>query len=1030
MLQVTSHLSPTPSTRQALVQALSDLLTVLHTITARPGILDAKLAEYVFVPISQVLRISRQAPVRALELSLECISALLRAGWGEKLDPALSGQLIILFTFLAKPSSGQNGLSTTSEELQTLAIRCLKDLFTQVSRTSTGKSSLTADANIPALGEAVLVTLNNLTDSGSAQIKLEAVSAVISLNDAIEDDDALASFFPRIVSSLTKVLTPSGSHRTAFRVAERALQLYATLTVRLLSDESTKDLPIGEISKDAELVTGVSRSKSWLRATLAQYKIALANVFRLRDHDKVEVQRALLQLCLCIIQDCRTTLSECVGMAIDTMITLTGHESFQDAAEQEIKTLLIADRSLSDLLLESLHGWIMSLPRLMQSKDDPGRQRLIHQISVTLRLCCDKAYTLNDKLAINLRDAVSMIFADSRGLEEIHATHTSQESGGSALTLGSKINMTFAPLTLRFKGQESLMADFRRLMHELSRSESALPVAQDLRQSVETGPVEMRVGSFWMIVTLLQDVTTAHPTLDDFFDLGGPNPREELLDDIYSFSVSVLSRTDSGLSPPWQFSALALEVVAMQAKRYQSEFRAELSEVLYPVLDHLGSSNPTLRGHAMTCLNIIAVSSGYSNASELVVANVDYIVNAVSLKLAIGDVSPQAPQVLLMMMRLCGPSLLPYLDDLVDTIFETLERYHGYPKLAELLFAVLRGMTEEGVKSSELLAIEDASAPRKSVSTVADVVDALKKLQSNAAGKRDTEGDGDIHDTFPQEPWKRESLSQEEVQDQPEPPPPEKSGPPAPRVFDILLRISELTQHYLTTNSSILRNSLLGLLRTTIPALAKHEDSFLPLINTLWPVLLPRLHDSEAYIVSNSLDIISLMCEHAGEFMRTRIEDAWDSIMRVYKSTKQNHIRGPASKSGAADIATIVRGMNSITMETSKDSTAMSRPELYVDAPSRMIWNSLVNLFSAIARHVTLKEERFDEMLNVLEPVLGKQDVREALERSNADAVWLRMYKMALRRGEGGAGLKLAERRELGIGKVPVGMGKWRFVAV
>ncbi|KAJ4363452.1 hypothetical protein N0V83_009745 [Neocucurbitaria cava] len=1036
LLQVTARLAQDPGARKDLIQALTNLLSTLQAITTTSNVLDAKLTEYAFVPISQVLRISRQVPVRALELCLQCISVLLCAGWGGGLDPALSGQLLILFTFLAKPSSAENGIAATSEELQSLALQCVGNLLTEVARTEKGKQAMTATANIPALGETVLVMVDSLTNSNSNGVRLKAVTALAALNTALADDDALASFLPKIVSSLTKVLTSNISNRPGFRVVEQSLKLLSTLLLRLLSDQNTRGLPKTGPSEQSKNQTTITRSISWLQATAAQIKIALANVFKLRDHDKLEIQQALLQLCLCIIQDCRTSLNDCTSMAIETIINLVGHEGFQSTIENKLKGLLSADQNLSDLLRESLHGWIVALPRLMQSKDDRSRRRIINQISVTLRLFEQDSTTIDERLADGLRDGVSTVFSDSKGLEEL-SEKTSEFTLDRALVLGSVKTPSFQQLQLRFKGQDDTMAEFKLLLQELAKSDSALAVAQELTRTIDVGTLETQLASFWVSVNLIREITTNSPSFDDLFDLGTPNIREEILDTLYSHSLAILNGQAPITDTPWHFYALALETVALQATRYKSEFRPELSEVLYPVLHHLGSANASLREHALTCLNIVSESSGYSNAGELVVANVDYIVNAVGLKLAIGDVSPQAPQVLLMMMRLCGPSLLPYMDDLVGSIFDALERYHGYPKLAELLFSVLKGMAEEGVKAPQLALTTGneikTSRGQKKVVTMAHVIEALKRVEVESR-KREEENKNWSAEPVPKEPWKDSNTTTDEDQNDPtgdgrNPPDaqPEEPPPPAPRTFDILLKISELTQHYLTTTSPSLRNSLLSLLRTTIPALAKHENSFLPLIHTLWPVLLPRLQDPEGYIVSNTLDVVGLMCEHAGDFMRTRIDDAWDIIRKVHRRTiQQTDNRSKSSKplSTSLNISALETNMTKLSM--GPDSTSeMFRPEMYVDAPTRMIWKSLVHLLCAIAKHVGIREERFDEILDMLDPILEKSaEVREALEEYNADAVWLRLYKKSKLRTE----TTKPVDSFVSIGRTPVGKPHWHFV--
>ena len=477
---------------------------------------------------------------------------------------------------------------------------------------------------------------------------------------------------------------------------------------------------------------------------------------------------------------------------------------------------------------------------------------------------------------------------------------------------------------------------------------------------------------------------------------------------------------------------MALETVALQAVRYRTEFRAELGEVLYPILHQLGNSNVALREHAITCLNIVSDASGYASARELVVDNVDYIVNAVGLKLAVGDVSPQAPQVLLMMMRLCGPSLLPYLDDLVGSIFEALERYHGYPSLVELLFSVLKGMTEEGVKAPQL-AIEGPNSRTNTVGyknvTMADAIATLKKIKADKI-KRAQEAAAEVPEPFPSKPWKEDNP--EDPNNPDDQPPPEKPEPPppAPRTYQILLTISELTQHYLTSTSPSLRTSLLSLLQTTIPALAKHENSFLPLVNTLWPVLLPRLQDPEAYIVANTLEVIGVMCEHAGSFMRSRIEGAWDTLKKVHlrtqdRSSKSSNKRSSSARAGlltgGLKVRDVESGISSLTLSSSHSTPSPSmhldRPELYTSTPTRMIYDALTRCLCAIASHVAVRDEQFEELLDMLDPVLARPDVRSALDKANADAVWLRLYKKE--RAAGGRVLK-----------APKGKGRWNFVAV
>lgn len=177
---------------------------------------------------------------------------------------------------------------------------------------------------------------------------------------------------------------------------------------------------------------------------------------------------------------------------------------------------------------------------------------------------------------------------------------------------------------------------------------------------------------------------------------------------------------------------------------------------------------------------------------------------------------------------------------------------------------------------------------------------------------------------------------------------------------------------------------------------------------------------------------MALMCEYAGDFMRTRIEDAWDIIARVHKRTKTRDNSSKPNDRSAAMLSTVrmEAGMKKLSMDP-QSTTDLSRPELYVDAPTRMIWNSLVNLLCAIAKHVTVRAERFEDMLDILDPVLTLVHVREALDHSNADAVWLRLYKKSRQAGikQHSTSGAVAQTQRM-LAKVPIGKPHWHFVQI
>ncbi|KAF2015392.1 HEAT repeat protein-like protein [Aaosphaeria arxii CBS 175.79] len=1046
LIQATSSFAQRPNTRTEVVQSLTALLHELQEVTAQPNALDEKLAEFVFVPISQVLRLSQRVPVRALELSLGCISILLQNGWKGNLSQDLFSQLLILFTFLANPSSAHNGIPETSEELQVAAFQCMAELITEMSRSLKGREYLTDTSNIPSLSKAVLLMVDSLAEASSNDVKLQALCAIEAVTEGVSDQDALASFVPRLLSSLTKVLTPSSTNRSSFRVIVRGLNSFSLILLKVLSDGEVGQLP-SEVPSAKESTDKVMRTTSWLHATANQIKIALANVYKLKHHSKEEVRHALLGLCFRVLQDCRKSLADCSSMTIEIVISLAGRGDRNSTAEKDLRLLLSSDTRFCSLLRESLYGWVISLPRLMQSSDDSARRQIMHQISTALRLLNDEGVDttiIDDILAENLRGSFASILKDASGAIQVVDT-ASATNIDTSLVLGSVRPSSFDVLELRFKSQDDMMTEYKVLLQRLAQTKSANTVARDLVNAIYSENQETQLASFWLSVNLVKEILKHDTALDEFLSFGTPSIQSELLDEMYSFSISNLSSSD--IDADWRLQALSLEVLALQAERYGDEFQAELIDALYPVLHLLGTTNPRLRNHAIVCLNIIAKSSGYTSARELIIANVDYVVNAVGLKLNYHDISPQAPQVLLMAMRLCGPSLLPYLDDLVGSIFSALERYHGYPKLVELLFSTLKVMAEEGVKSPQLMLTENEHKPVSSgrkPRSMLDTIHLIKAAKENST-QEDEEHESRMEASFPRRPWKEmlekktgdggDKDADDEEEDEPEEEnavqPVADAPVPAPETFNILLKISELTQYYLTSPSPSLRTSLLSLLHTTIPALAKHENSFLPLINTLWPVLVPRLDDPEAYIISGALDIMALLCTYAGDFMKSRIQDIWNTVRQLHRRVN--------SRQKGMDRATTKTPLASLNLNNPHDTSAVVkgrdgaldsfRPELYTDTPNRMIRGSLIRFLSSVAQHVAVQEEFFDDIVDMLDPVLDRIEVREALDSRNPDAVWLRtrMKEIQLPARNQPKGISaVQEKSEI---RLPQGRPEWQFIS-
>ncbi len=978
---------------------------------------DSKLAEYVFFPLSHVLRQSNVIPKRALELALQCLHILLSTGWKTTIPKDLGIQLLILLTLTAAGGTNADGKapSEVSEELQLVAFHCLSSLFHSFNGSPDIVTTVTTSAHLPALAHAVTVMLDGVKNGTSGTVQLAAISALDAFQECIKNMEVMASFFPGIVSGLTRTLQRDTHTKRNWKVLEAGLRLFEKAIRAMLDDEQIKTYFKTQKSSAKTSGPAMPLTESWLKTAEGQVKIALTTVVKLQDHERAEVQRALLALCQTILERCQQSLADCTTLMVETIVGLswTDAANSSDDGQLMLSHLATQDSPLLDVLKSSIYTWITALPRVVRSNDDKAKRKIIHQISISVWLLSDvgtEPNLINDMLVTSLRDSVSTVIALSTArIDVMPLNDNSITAGGLSGTLNRTTSHSFSSVMTSQKSQEEVLSRLGQLVAQISSSSSGAAITGELIDTLPKTSGDGAVASFWISFNLTKNALQASLLADiEPNQTSSALTWSDALEELYAYSLSkVLTTWKDDLD--WRLQCLALETIALQAQILGDEFRTELVEALYPVVHLVGSSNPRLQQHAMTCLNIIGQACGYSNAGDLLIKNVDYLVNAVALKLNTFDLSPQAPQVLLMMIKLAGPSLLPYLDDLVASIFAALDNFHGYPRLVELLFSVLREIVTEGSKSG-VLRIKSTTAevvvdhrkapyqPRKISEVAALLAENAQRRATRKAAEIESE-----NVPFPRAPWKDVShfsedekegsaskednnnqeddtttnLDEENPDDGDPAPPPEqpKSSPPS-RTYTMLLSIARLSQHYLTHDSPRLRRDLLQLIRTATLALRHNEDHFLPLVNDLWPVVVKRLYDHEAYVAVAAAEAVTGLCMAAGDFMASRIETEWGSIKKLYWRVY------PESLSSSLSLAFASKRNAPSSSKKLGKTISKGTTTLPIALPSRMTSNSDPGSSSMIS---ISKNNSNNKNMNVISPETGKEQEGQGndTERSN-----------------------------------------------
>lgn len=1025
-----------------VLRALESVRDTLSDLS-KSNRLDPGLADYVFVPLAQqVFNETKRLSPRCLEVAAECVTILVSNGYRQALMPKLGKELLVLMSLLAGAGNITEN-QAPPDELRIAAFECISELIKALTSSTAGSEVFEDQGTKNVVDQLAYLLLEAISDGQSEQLQLSASEVLLQIIRSIRSRVFLASLLPRTISSLTKALKPSTTARRTKKVLTAHLRAFRVILDRTLSDRVAIS-PSGDGEKEA-------LTESWLKATAAQVKNALIQVCKLRNSESPDVHRALEELCVMVIEECHETLTDSISIVLETLIVLSAKPDGA-SARSTCKHLMIAYPQNADLLRSSLVNWSRSLPRLMQGQDEQPKILALQKLTASVRALTDADeanFTVVEDIIPALVSGIRHALQDAKPTAAAIRDESSISTNMLMMARGSK--QDFDRFILDHESQKSTTAQLQELITVLKEHAELPHMIRHLSDSVVDADGPSKLASFWLALQLLRTDGTSPLSMDDFLVMDSVDDRSltqsSLLADLHAATLPLLgSVTDDQAdgNQNWQMQALAIECTIMYAQTFPDDaYRPELVESLYPVLSFLGSSNPILRSHAMTALDKLTLACQYSSTTEMIIENVDYLVNSVAWKLNTYNLSPEAPQILRMMVHLCGAELIPYLDDLIQSVFAALDSYHGYPEWVETLFETLKAMVDVSVEKP-LLAItrgkempdhKKASELCSSPSDILDDLEARKRRKTDfdrpaekPPGKAPHRPWTDKLDgpSFPKPVEADEEAGLDEESDEHLSPmkPSEDEEKKLSKPHNLLLSIASSTVPHLASPSPRVRHLLLDLLKDVSPLLGRDENSFLPLINTIWPVIVPRLfaeqaddesgniEEETAYNICAAADTIAVLCINAGDFMSSRIDDIFQQLVRLFKKIKgqvnttsldsdgaqngtQNgqptkvpngqSIRGPVSlqvvKQDASDGKTL----------SSAELNSVTRPLQQTTRTSKgQILGSLTELLTTILTHVKLTLDAGDEVMQLLRPMMAyRGSIRSALEIYNADSVWL-----------------------------------------
>lgn len=917
-----------------------------------------------------------------------------------------------------------------TDELKSSVFQCIATILRQLSQSKSDFLDDVAPKSI--VDQLVFQILEDMTTSESESVQLAAAHALSEIQTAVHNSVLLASLLPRTISSLVKVLRPSTHARRSQKVFGSYLTLLALVIKKVLDDSVVLPNHDGQDTTSPPATAPEQKvlDQAWLKATAPQVDMALTQVTKLRHHNGPDVAEGLVKLCLVVIENCPNSLSLSLPLMVETLIVLCRSPA-SDKAQAALDHLIIAQPDLIDIMKARFLTWSQALPRVMQGNDDRPKQQMLGMVATSYVALAANLSTTTDvtqQIASVLVDSLSAAIESSTSNRKL-INEAPSNSIRELIQQSSSTGLEFHQILQDHQSQRDSALELKSLISSIQSSASSQNIIQSLIEHARDSNTTRQLAATWLALEFLKSSGDEYFDVGDFIELGeadvGPSgSRPFLVSDLYAFNISYMlqhAEIPELASPDWRQVALSMECLVLQADQLGRSYRPELMETLYPLLTLFSSGNAKLQRHAVTALELLSRACEYGNATEMLIDNVDYLINAISLRLNTFDVSEDGLQVLGMMVQLCGARLLPHLDDLIGSIFGALDNYHGYPQLVERLFTTLSTVVDESAKAPVVLAIEAKQNDFRSSSQssgASAASDTLADLQSRSSRNARTDSEHEEVSSTPRRPWKSNEEAHPSPNDKTSSPPMESEDDSTVENQDgnakvrdlsiahrLLIRIAESTVPHMSSPSPKVRLTILDILRTICPILSVDENSFLPLVNNIWPAIESRLLEQKRedsrelpYNIQAAIDTIGVVCENAGHFMSSRVEEIFSDLESLFASswTALKLRKGSHKPTNSRPHDGVVGGgkgglaLVSVPTFPGDNGTPITSP------PTRtsdgQILEALVKLLVTILSHVRLSEDNADKILEMLAQVMAtdrSRMVRSALAKYNDDFVWL-----------------------------------------
>ena len=332
-------------------------------------------------------------------------------------------------------------------------------------------------------------------------------------------------------------------------------------------------------------------------------------------------------------------------------------------------------------------------------------------------------------------------------------------------------------------------------------------------------------------------------------------------------------------SQPYLHAVLSIQLISISSGILQARFSSLFLRVLYPVLHSIVSTNTHLSSSALAGLKYITNSTSYASPANLLLANFDYALDAISRRLSRRWLDLDATKVLVLLVRLIGKDVVEKAGDVVEECFDRLDEYHGYQVLVEglveVLAEVVRIVGED--ENSRIDRTNENPLPEPIQPTDDQRFEEFFHWLEHRNDPPVPEEGQDTTDygPAPRRAWGKAPSETDQVGEAPNP----AGEDPASTPTQLLTKqIVSRSIYFLTHSSPLIRARILTLLTNSVSVLP--ASAVLPSIHQAWPFVLNRFSDKEGWVVSAAAGLVESLSVNVGSFMQRRV---WDDVWPKFR---------------------------------------------------------------------------------------------------------------------------------------------------